>query len=746
MAETVNGTIVSEDGTKDITLNNIATEATLLKLANTAKDISKTLALAKSSGINTDSIQNTADSLNDVDENAKNLNTDLEDLDQSTKKAKLGINSLATGVVDLTGKLISGSSSLSESIVSIAGMTRELSPGLSTLINFFGKSTAFFENSLKSFQIMSDAGVRFGGSLMKIRENAAEVGLTLDQFSTFIKQHGDALSMLGNTADEGANNFVKISKQMKESGITRQIMDMGFSFEELNSITADFLQISGGRKRGELETTDAINNNITSIKDYATNLADLSALTGKSREKLTQEIKELSLDPAWQSFLSSEQNSKIKAELTNSLTSMMIMGPDVVKNFQAMMLGIPAWNQKAAASFAFFPEVSGYMARVKANLEEMQALPENAPGRKTLQDKNTELISEATFSMIERANAWKNNIAQLHLMVEAGGPAADQARQILELQRFASVKHINSLEDLIKVQNEAKRVASITNDTEVDNLNQSAIAFKNLQTHILASISSFGHLTYVLPFIANHLGVASAGLVAVAIGAKLLFKYLQDTAVAGSSTSKVVDFFSGWGHTQGKALWVKIVPGFGGGAGGGGVGGAGGGAGGGGKASNLAAIAGRLGTAALVTDLAGNVLTATGHERAGAAANVVGSALGTAALVSTIGAALAIPTGGMSLPIAALIGGGLGLMSNWDTLLPGGEDKTEENTEKKLSSDHAIKILTEIKDINVKQLNVSADILNAIINPPKGTQNLPAETPRWSTPQPRNPYYGANAR
>ena len=271
MAE-VTGTI----GNENVILDNAATEATLRQLlqATIAAGTKNTKALedmAKSSGMNPDTI--------------KKVNTELTDQAPKLKKVNVELTEGQVKLLEFGKKLVDGTAQTSDLFSAFS-----LLPGpLGTVAKLLSLAAAYQQENLKSYQTITTAGVNFGGSLTKLRENASLTYMTLDQFTNMIKNNGDSLVRLGGNANTGAEAFVKLSKSLQDSQFGAHLRGMGFSFEQMNQGMLDYISITGGRTTKELQNTKEI---IRGTTEYLDQLDRLAQVTGKSREQQEKELKQ----------------------------------------------------------------------------------------------------------------------------------------------------------------------------------------------------------------------------------------------------------------------------------------------------------------------------------------------------------------------------------------------------------------------------------------------------------------------
>ena len=217
MAE-VTGTI----GNENVILDNAATEATLRQLlqATIAAGTKNTKALeemAKSSGMNPDTI--------------KKVNTELTDQAPKLKKVNVELTEGQVKLLEFGKKLVDGTAQTSDLFSAFS-----LLPGvLGTVAKGLSLIASYQEKNFETYQKITNAGVNFGGSLTDLRLAAANSYLTLDQFANLMKNNGKTFASMGTTANDGAKAFANLSNNIIKSDLGTKLGALGYSFEEIHA-------------------------------------------------------------------------------------------------------------------------------------------------------------------------------------------------------------------------------------------------------------------------------------------------------------------------------------------------------------------------------------------------------------------------------------------------------------------------------------------------------------------------------
>jgi len=151
--------------------------------------------------------------------------------------------------------------------------------------SMLGKVTGYFDQSLSTFQQLSQVGAGFGNDMMAMRTAAAQSGLSLQMFAEVIGNNSQQMGLLGGTTSEGAKRFGRLTRTLRqqEAGLTR----LGMTQQDVNEGFADYIEMmaASGQLRGRSDrelTAGAAN--------YLTEIDKLARVTGKSRKELQEEM------------------------------------------------------------------------------------------------------------------------------------------------------------------------------------------------------------------------------------------------------------------------------------------------------------------------------------------------------------------------------------------------------------------------------------------------------------------------
>ena len=661
MAAEVTGFI----GQEQVELNNAATESTLRLLLQSSLATSKArkeeiATLARSTGLDPSVVERAEARVAGLGKESGQLNTGFTKLKENSQQIGIIFQSIGYS----TGKLIDGTESFSKML---STMARELPNGISQVVSGLSMLAEFQETNLKTYRAISESGVNFSGSLTDMRMAASRAYLTLDEFSNFIKNNGAALASLGDNTNVTTQQFFKFSKALISSDVGNQLLNMGYSYEQINQRSLDYLQATGGRTTEQMTQTAKLTEGTLA---YMGELDKLSRLTGKSREKISQEIKELELNPAWTAFLSDPKNAASRDALTYGLLEASRLGNAAAKNFQAAAIGTVVWSKETAAMAGMLPQTYQYFRQMgevsKMDLKDSEK-----------RAKINELGSRAMWATIEQGR--RIGYQSLQAMQEQGNAATKAGAEVmLNAITLANQRGITSAQQQIEFDQKAAAASFELTRKQIDDANAVSKAMKELGTAILAGlIGPITFLTPILRTLADNFTLVVGSLIAAGTLLASYLKFLRMSGTTGGAAGgTLTSIFGTRGHYPTKPLYVQVV---GGSVPGGTREGAGGA--GGGKFNWKGFLKGTAAIAAITTamqipgliskrgeyDDAVAAGTMTADQAAKAKGGDIGGLAGGALLgigaTLAAGALLAPFTAGMSVPAAWALTGGVGLVA-----------------------------------------------------------------------------------
>jgi hypothetical protein len=305
-------------------------------------------------------------------QNQNNQRNDQQQQQQLQQQTTIlgGVRQLLSNVNGGVGAVMSGIqedtelSKLADRIFTGMGLPR-LGAAVGTIVGVFEE----FGNQMSSF---SRIGAGVGTNLIQLRNDAANVGLGLDQLAKISIESGAAMSSLGSNTTDGVNKFVKFTSAFRDA--TREFGYFGMSSAEMAQFTADELELR--RQMYDTEYNRNLNEQDLAVqmKENLNLQSAMARITGqdvRARIKAQQDFQRDSINAGIMASLSKEQQESLKAA-TGGLSQLGSGGAMITEGLRNMVAGMPA---ELAPGFAEFSAVlSSQGVDVKGAMEQINGM------------------------------------------------------------------------------------------------------------------------------------------------------------------------------------------------------------------------------------------------------------------------------------------------------------------------------------------------------------------------------------
>lgn len=416
MADT---TVTGRIGDMDVALINAASEATMQKLLETMNQMSARM------GGNTQQqagTQNAAGTATAVASAGKAVGTFTNAIAEATKS-----------VISFAGELIGGT------IKSFMNLGRELFLGgdrvsdftkhLATLPSIFGTLgsaihtvASFIDTTIDTFRNLSQVGATYSGTITSTIQAAAMSGMSLERFSKVVSANSETIAKLGDSVNSGSIAFGRMSRQLREGQTGQQLMNMGFTIDDINETLLTYININSRMNRDRSLSEREL---IARAGEFGEELQRAAAISGVSRQKLLQTADTLSKDAALFSIvnqLPEAQRKSFQTEL-NTLLNIFpesqdlllralkgnLTGPDMaaLSSFAPNIINIMEKFRKGgmtaieAQNLMIEAARKGQLGASKLGPAAISLLDEKMPGFKKAVDSITEMASKNAKSQAE---------------------------------------------------------------------------------------------------------------------------------------------------------------------------------------------------------------------------------------------------------------------------------------------------------------------------------------------------------
>ena len=300
---------------------------------------------SKATGKFTDDINNTRTALQDFGAGLKMMAGMLTG----------AFGAVATGAQGLAMELLSGGNRMSDFLQHIPFVG-----------NALGGLTGMLEQQVDNFRDLSEVGAGFGNSVLGLTKAATDAGMGVAQFTEFVGQNSQNMMLLGGTVTEGAKQFGRLTRQIRNSD--RDFQGMGFTFEALNEHTVEYMDqlAMQGRLSGMSQSQLR-----KGSEEYLMQIDRLAKVTGKSRKEAEALLKKQAAEANVQ-VMASKLSGQALTNFQDSIAFVDSELPGFSNAIKDMADGVAQTPlaQKLAATIPGFQDLQKEMASGNLSQEE----------------------------------------------------------------------------------------------------------------------------------------------------------------------------------------------------------------------------------------------------------------------------------------------------------------------------------------------------------------------------------------
>ena len=140
----------------------------------------------------------------------------------------------------------------------------------------FKELVHYGSENVKVYQELTNSGQNFGGSMLKMSQQAAAAGMPLEMFARIIKQNNVVVGQMGTDA------FFRLNKSIRQNIESAGMY--GMTMEDLGNFTAEYMDIQ--RLAGKNIKAMASPGTERDIADFAANITAVSDVLGANRDQV----------------------------------------------------------------------------------------------------------------------------------------------------------------------------------------------------------------------------------------------------------------------------------------------------------------------------------------------------------------------------------------------------------------------------------------------------------------------------
>ena len=216
-----------------------------------------------------------------------------------------------------------------------------------------GAAANYNNDLLQNWRGLTRSGISLQGAIENVGIAQGEANLSLTQMGKHLTTNSEAFAVLGGSASGGAEAFLRLQSTLQSVDVgygnsarsfRESLETLGITSDESAGLISDMLgsQMMAAKFRNLDEKAQA-----ETTADYIMNLDQLSKLTGKSREQLAQEQKQMANDTQFQAAMSGKTAEEMQAMQSAMQRIQEVGGPAAVEAFKARLAGVVPAGKEA---------------------------------------------------------------------------------------------------------------------------------------------------------------------------------------------------------------------------------------------------------------------------------------------------------------------------------------------------------------------------------------------------------------
>ena len=416
------------------------------------------------------------------------LNTLLGTLGTASGAAGKALSGTAKAAVGLGGALLTGQQQLSAYSGAIAANTGLFGNTVGKLVDGLSQ---FAEASLAEYQQLTNVGATFGKEIKDVKVSAAELGLSVEEMTGFLKKNSESLRAFGGTTDLAMARFKAVSTTILDSAeLGTKLRQLGFTTADINENLALYGELSDANSRTDRASVEQ---QAAAAKNLMVELDGLSKLTGKQRDVLADEMKERRRQGDINAFLSGK-TAEEQTAFTDKLVELQnTLGKDAADAFVDIALrGAPTTEATRGAMLAMGQGADDLYAAAQqfnaGDISSFQSSLEAATGaaidyQNTEQFRQTAMLggmSNISGAFADASNAsydYKNAVDSVRDGTMTSEEAREQLDEQIRQEQARQMEQTTGIFDkTIGIQEDLRKLTTTVMETTIPHIENVAVA------------------------------------------------------------------------------------------------------------------------------------------------------------------------------------------------------------------------------------------------------------------------------
>lgn len=433
------------------------------------------------------------------------LNTLLGTLGTASGAAGKALSGTAKAAVGLGGALLTGQQQLSAYSGAISANTGLFGKTVGKLVDGLSQ---FAEASLAEYQQLTNVGATFGKEIKDVKVSAAELGLSVEEMTGFLKKNSESLRAFGGTTDLAISRFKAVSTTILDSAeLGTKLRQLGFTTADINENLALYGELSDANSRTDRASVEQ---QAAAAKNLMVELDGLSKLTGKQRDDLADEMKERRRQGDVNAFLSNKTAEEQTAFTTKLVELQNTLGKDAADAFVDVALrGAPTTESTRAALLAMGSGADDlYAAAQQFNAGDIRSFQDSlqAATGAAMDYQDTEQFRQTAMlggmsnisGAFADASAAGYNYKNAVDSVKDGTMTAEEARetlnnQILQEQARQMEQTTGIFDKTIGIQEDLRTLTTTVMETTIPHIENVAVAALDKISEVMPSAQTIAN-------------------------------------------------------------------------------------------------------------------------------------------------------------------------------------------------------------------------------------------------------------
>ena len=410
-----------------------------------------------------------------------------------------GLTGVTKAAVGLGGALLTGQQQLSAYSGAISANTGLFGKSVGKLVDGLSQ---FAEASLAEYQQLTNVGATFGKEIKDVKVSAAELGLSVEEMTGFLKKNSESLRAFGGTTDLAMARFKAVSSTILDSAeLGTKLRQLGFTTADINENLALYGELSGANSRTDRQSVEA---QAVAAKNLMVELDGLSKLTGKQRDQLADEMKERRRQGDVNAFLTGK-TAEEQTAFTNKLVELQnTLGKDAADAFVDIALrGAPTTEATRGAVLAMGQGADDlYAAAQQFNAGDIRSFQDSlqAATGAAIDYQNTEQFRQTAMlggmSNISGAFAdasaagydYKNAVDSVRDGTMTSEEAREQLDEQIRQEQARQTEQVTGIfDETIKIQENLRTLTTSVMETTIPHIENVAVAALQKITEVMPS-------------------------------------------------------------------------------------------------------------------------------------------------------------------------------------------------------------------------------------------------------------------